>query len=519
MKTSLQNFLTSLREANGPTRFVVGMAMVLILGVAGVSWYRSANPHMVFFRGDLESSEFSRVTSALGAKGIRFETSSARAPYSVWVESGRKHEAWNAVAIEGALDPGTRGIDTAGGTSAFDAAVERNQRADARHWQEVEKQLEVLSWVSRASVKASIPRTPVLGRTQLPTVSVVVSTRGLTRPTITQARAATRIVANAFCVPDERVLITDQEGTPLSPSEDEHGLAGILEFQSSYDDRETARAQQWLDRTYGPGVAVVSVKGDWTYERIESVDESLDPKTKAVLSDRTDESVEPVPAPVGGPAGVAANVQAATTPPANGRDATRTDSQKTYAYGSTTTHRVLSEPRLQRISVSLLLDESLREELATAEATVKGLVGFDATRSDSFSAAVRPMYGLERDEAGMPIAPAAQPLPEAPSATTGMLVEWGLELLAGAAFVFVLLRSLKKGSAKATSGGAAGASPNTELTHAILALQNGTEGDSSAEELARRHVEELLQADPDRVGALLSRWALGEDYYKQKVNA
>ncbi len=516
MKTSLQNVLNSLREANGPTRFVLGLAMLMILGVAGVSWYRSANPQMEFFRGDLESAEFSRVTSALGAKGIRFETSSGRAPYTVWVESGRRHEAWNAVAIEGALTPDARGIDTAGGASAFDAAVERNQRADARHWQEVEKQLEVLSWVARASVKASIPRTPVLGRTQLPTVSVVVATRGLSRPSITQARAATRIVANAFCVPDDRVLITDQEGTPLTPSEDEHGLAGILEFQASYDDRETQRAQDWLDRTYGPGVAVVSVKGEWTYERIESVDETLDPKSKAVMSDRLDESTDPMPLPVGGPAGVQANVTAAKAQVADAREATRSDSEKTYAYGSKTTHRVMSEPRLERISVSLLLDESHQDELAAAEATVKGLVGFDATRNDSFSAAVRPMFGLERDEAGMPVAPAAVPMPEAPSATTGMLVEWGLELLAGAAFVFVLLRSLKKGATPAAAAQPAG---DPQLTEAILALQNATEGDSSAEELARRHVEELLEADPDRVGALLSRWALGEDYYQQKVKA
>ena len=48
---------------------------------------------------------------------------------------------------------------------------------------------------------------------------------------------------------------------------------------------------------------------------------------------------------------------------------------------------------------------------------------------------------------------------------------------------------------------------------------SATEGESSAEELARRHVEELLEADPERVGALLSRWALGEDYYQQKVKA
>ena len=74
MKTSLQTVLNSLREANGPTRFVLGLAMITILGIAGVSWYRSANPQMEFFRGDLESAEFSRVTSALGAKGIRFDS-------------------------------------------------------------------------------------------------------------------------------------------------------------------------------------------------------------------------------------------------------------------------------------------------------------------------------------------------------------------------------------------------------------------------------------------------------------
>jgi hypothetical protein len=31
--------------------------------------------------------------------------------------------------------------------------------------------------------------------------------------------------------------------------------------------------------------------------------------------------------------------------------------------------------------------------------------------------------------------------------------------------------------------------------------------------LARKHVEELLERDPEKVSALLSRWALGEQFY------
>lgn len=512
MKTTFQNFLQILRNSNGPTRIVLGAASVLMLAIAGFSWYRSANPHMVFFRGEMDSAEFSRVTSALGTAGIRFETTAGRAPYSVWVESDRKHDAWNAVATEGALDSGSRGIDTNQGTSAFDAAIERNQRADARHWQEVEKQLEALSWVSRASVKASVPRGSMLGRRALPTVSVVVSTRGMVRPTITQARAATRIVGNAFGVPDENVVMTDQEGTPLAPSEGEQGLAGILEFQSAFDDRETRRAQEWLDRTYGPDVAVVSVKGQWTYERVESVDETIDPKSKALLSDRTDESVDAAPA-VGGPAGVQSNIQGARSQGSN--ESTRTDSSKTYTYGSSTTHRVQSEPVLERLSVSLLLDSSIETELDAATATVQGLVGFDEARGDLFSATSRTIFGIERDAAGLPIAPAPLEVPEAPSATTGMLIEWGLEALAGIAFLFVLMKSLKKGAS-----GTSEAAPDFDaegLNQALLTLQGGAS--NSAEEAARRHVEELLEADPERVGALLSRWALGEDYYQQKVKA
>ena len=65
------------------------------------------------------------------------------------------------------------------------------------------------------------------------------------------------------------------------------------------------------------------------------------------------------------------------------------------------------------------------------------------------------------------------------------------ELLAGATFLFVLLRSLR-GSKRA-------------LEQAIRG--EGALEDQDPELVARVTVEELVQSDPDQVSAILSRWA------------
>ena len=81
------------------------------------------------------------------------------------------------------------------------------------------------------------------------------------------------------------------------------------------------------------------------------------------------------------------------------------------------------------------------------------------------------------------------------------LFERGVELLAALAFLFVLFKSLKNGKFKGDAEGAesdAGEAPEEEI---------------DLELLARKRVEELLEKEPERVSALLSRWALGESFY------
>lgn len=512
MKDLLTSFLEALKATNQQTRIVIGAGVLMLLAVIAFSTYRAKNPHMEFFRGELTSQEFSSVTSALGQAGIRFETSSGGAPYAVWVESGMKYDAFTAIATSGALDPGTRGIETSGSSSAFDASMERTQRANARYWQEIEKQLEVLSWVQRASVRAAMPTRTVLGRRPEATVSVVLTTRGSLRPSRQQARDVYSIVQHAFSVPVENVTITDHHGVALLDTDTDDGLEGILAFESGFERTETERAQTWLDQTYGPGIARVSVAGEWTYERTEEVGESLDGKGMPV-SEETIATSTPTPSPVGGPAGLAANLNPAPQPQPQADPATMDETSKTYVYGTKTTHTVRTEPRLQRLSVSLLMDSSRASELEAATEIVKGLVGFVEER-DSFSGQSTELFGLERDEEGNPIAPTAIESPAPPSPMMQILLERALEVGAAAVFLFLLLRTLKKSRSPAEQR-ALDKQEEAEITRRRIQEENDTLTPQEIDPgvLQRRTVENLIDEDPERVSALLSRWALGEDFY------
>tara|TARA_R110002096_G_scaffold265723_2_gene459328 strand:- start:4828 stop:6381 length:1554 start_codon:yes stop_codon:yes gene_type:complete len=513
MKDLLTSLLEQLKNTNQQTRVVILAGFVALLAVVGFSTYRANNPHMAFFRGDLDPVEFNNVTSALGKAGIRFDTSTGGAPYSVWVDSTLVYEARTAIATEGALNPGTRGISTNGASSAFDASMERTQKANARYWQEIEKQLEVLSWVSGASVRAAMPTRTILGKRPQPTVSVVLTTRGSMRPSQQQARDVYSIVQHSFNVPMENVTITDHHGVALLDNDPEKGgLEGMLAFESSFETSETRRAQAWLDDTYGPGISKVSVIGEWAYERIEEVGETIDDKGKPV-SEATLATSTPSPSPVGGPAGVTANNNGAPAPSPTVEPATKDETTKTFAYGSKTTHTVRTEPQLQRLSISLAMDESRAADLESASSIVKSLAGYLDGR-DTFSSGTIKMFGLERDESGNPIAPTAMEMPSAPNPMVTMMFERGLEILAAGVFLFLLLRTLKKSRSPAEQL-VVQKRNEVEQTKRILEEGDGLEiKEIDPALLGRRTVENLIDEDPERVSALLSRWAMGEDFYE-----
>ena len=539
MNTVLQNLWQQLLQAGAPVRWALAACAGFALAITGFLVYRAQNPHFVVLAADLDAQSFNTAITALAGADIRYETSMGPAPYMIRVESGKKYDAMTAIHLSGEFLGGSRGITSglAGSSSVFLGQSERHQRTQKRIWEETEMQLERLNFVAKAKVSVSGGATSPLARLRPDErrASVVLTLRGLSRPTATETRALVGIVRGSTGVADDRITIVDQHSNVLFDGASGSGPDSVLAMEERFGRERTDAVQAILDRTFGAGVTVVGVTGQWKQVREESISEKLDP-VKTPRSQRSRKTSSPEWArSVGGPAGVAANTQSGTGGSAGGPTmelSTTNEEEKAYSFGRSTIHSVSQPHQLERLSISLVVDQSKSEELTKAEDLVKGFLGFNEERGDTLKSFAAEIPGLERNGEGVPVLPEPVKAPEPTSPMISILLEYGLELVAGIAFLVVLLKSLKGSRASAPrtapdgtiipagSGGAAAASGGSRRRSGQGGSSGEADGDPFEEEvdmdaLARAHIEELLRAEPEKVSALLSRWALSEDVYAE----
>jgi flagellar M-ring protein FliF len=517
MKELFQRLLERLGQAGPGTKALLAAGALAILGTFGFAAWKAERPSFRLLYSALEASETAAIQGALAGAGIRYQVSQPPGPFVIHVEEGRFYEAQNAVALSGALTRAPEGIQAGGGgaASVFLSAGERAQGVLKREWQELERQLQGLDFVTRASVSTSAPRSPFARQSAPPTVAVMLALRGGTELTREQAATVAKLVRFRFGVPAENVMISDQSGRALWDGGSGGGLGSgaedLFEHKRRFDEELAQRTNEVLDAVFGQGKAYVLVNSEWSHDESETVSEKYDPKG-VVVSETKSQSETPqgAAAPVGGPAGLTASlnpelvatgsVQTTGEPPV----ATTSEERRASLVGRETRLERRGSPTLGRLSVSLFLDDSLQERLQSAEQSVKASVGFDAERGDLFSSLVTPFASLPRDESGA-LLPPEKPEPlEAPSPMLEMLLGRGVEIAAGLAFLFVLLRALKGARAAGATKGAGAASGQGGAT---LAEELD---EIEVERLARARVEELLRSDPDKVGSILSRWAAEE---------
>lgn len=507
MNDLFRTLLEQLRKSNRQTRTVIGAGLLAAVLIGAVSMWRSANPSMSLLYGNMDKVQFGKVASALAQGGVRFRDSGPHPPYTIWVADADRSLAMQAVHGEGALEGAPTGIQTGTGSaaSAFLSQAEREQMAQKRQWEEAQAMLQAMSWIRTASLMTSPSRGGPFHNGQPATVSVMLDLDGVEFPDREQSQMVARIVRNCFGVPEENVVISDSRGRRIYDGSRDADLDGSLEFEQSFQRARSLAAQRFLDETFGPGLARASVTGEFSYEMVESLDESMD-AGKFLVTEESSKSQTPVGGTitgVGGPATTSAG-SVSGVGPASGRDeplATTQESRKQYLPGRRTTYQRQTQPTLLRMTVSLVLDESLAGRLADAEEALKGVIGFNSERGDSIHSMVQRLPGVDRDEQGQPL-PIDMPEP-APQGNplVSLALERGIEILAAAVFLFLLLRTLRRSSTPLVQ---------TESGNIVPKI-NEDEIDMDA--LARRHVEELLAREPEKVGALLSRWALGEDYF------
>ncbi len=504
----LQYLLEQLRGAGTGSKVIAGLVLVAVVAIASTAAVVARKPHFELLYGELSSSESARVQKALADAGIPFESSSPPAPFSVFVDRGARYKALHAAAIAGALERPSGGIlpEDGGFSTVFMSAGEREQVTMKRQWQEMELMLQELDFVAKAKVTTTGGERRSFGPDHPKTGSVMLQLR--TPKTLSRAQASTvaNLVRFGLGIEPANLNISDQSGNSLFDGSelDDNGVeAGDWLEQKRLFEREMAeRANEVLTSVLGPNKARVSVSSSWNNDLNTTVSEVADPKAKVILSETTSSSSSPQgESSVGGPAGVGSNtgafgVDQAGFPeePAAARSpapVAKTESGAREYWTPRETKRTVSlTPRLERLSVSLFLDESLAGQEAKLEQNVKAAVGFDEARADVFSTVLLPLYVPPVDDA------AAEPVeePSAPSPLLRMLLERGVEILSALAFLFLLFKTLK-GAKAAPSAEAAG---------------RAQDSDDVLELLAQAQIEELVKSDPARVGAILSAWAAEE---------
>lgn len=525
MNFDLQALFDGILKAPGRTKVVVLLSVLAVVAAIGLSGWISGQPHFVKLYSELSDQERVAVEKALATSSVRYRVSDFPGPFVIYVDDAQYDQAQIAVALAEALKTKPKGIESGenGPASIFLSTGERHQSMQKREWQEAERLLERLDFVSDATVTTSMPESSPL-RLQKPVmVSVALQLKNSTSLSEEQASNVAKLVRYRFGVPPENVVITDQSGRTLyDPSliEDTGRNARDLMAHSDAYDRDLAeKANRHIEAAFGVRKAVVSVTSQWNYDQSTVIDERVDPETVAVQSD-TKESQTPQggSSSVGGAAGVSSGAPAdfgvdnAAVPNGNGSGASgaisKTKEEKTtYETSRSRTQTVRTVPRLEKLFVSLVLDESLAPKKDEIQKIVAAAVGFDRTRQDVIEVSTTAFATPEAIEASETGADGENaPVEEGPNRLLEMLLQRGVEIVSAVVFLFLLFTSLKspKKKPEAATGGVSIVQGPSGATLTVGGGENQTNLDP--EVLARAQIEELVRTDPRRVGEILSRW-------------
>ncbi len=500
MTLDLQALLADLGKASPRAKFAAFLGLViLVAGITLASVY-SAKPHFVLLYSALDDSERVAVEKALASGRVSYRVSSPPAPFSVYVNDDQFDDAQIQVALAEALKRSPLGINsgTEGSASIFMSSGERAQAMLKREWQETERLLEQLEFVSRATVTSSLVEGSALRPRPPPTVSVALLLKGGNQLAAAQAQTVGKLVRFRFGVPRENVIITDQSGRVLydESEQSQTGLAGLepLEHAAHFDSTTAERVNAYLASAYGEDKVRVSVTSEWDFDHQTTVSETLDGESKEASIFKTETRT---------PQGEGTSQ---TAQPAASGAALATSKEETtqFEVPRQRLQTVRVSPVLKRLYVSLALDQSLAVRKAEVQTFVEAAVGFDSGRQDvigvtttDFAAITTKADAASGAGEGTEAADAAA----ADDSGQGMgeLMKRGVEIVSALAFAAVLLMSLKKGSAAKAEGGAAtgeaGAAGNLDVDAAAL---------------ARARIDELVRSDPRRVGEILTRWAADE---------
>ncbi|MDT8384220.1 MAG: flagellar basal-body MS-ring/collar protein FliF [Gammaproteobacteria bacterium] len=443
---------------------MLGLAASVALGVTIVLW--SWAPSFGVLYGALEEQDVSTVLDALQQNG--FEAKLDQATGAILVPTSSIHDARIKLASMGL----PKGV-----SAGFDALDEKNnfgvsqfmEKARYQRALEIElaRTISSLSNVKNARVHLAVPQQSVFVRNRKnASASVVVNLFPGRNLDEGQVSSIMHMVSSSVADMNiSNVTIVDQRGNLLSRGESTQKMAKTgaqFEYASRLENSYIDRIERLLTPILGSESVRAQVTADIDFTMSEQTQESFNPDTPALRSNQTLVEQSSGGSMNGGIPGALSNQPpgAATAPElvnggveggvnggANGSSNSHRKEIKNYELDKTISHTRFSMGRLRRLSVAVVVDDSLitaadgsltrtqrtPEELDRLSNLVKEAVGFNAQRGDTLN--------IMNSSFTMPVTP--EELPEVPLWEQGWAQDVAKKSL-GALLVMLLLFGVLK---------------------------------------------------------------------------
>lgn len=467
-----------------------GIAAVIVALMVFIAWRGSHGP-MAYLYTDLTPSSAAVVTERLSAEQIPYEL--ADNGRAVMVPTERVAKLRMDLANEqvgGTLGYEILDRQDSFGMSASKARINKTRAIEG----ELARSIETITAVRRARVHINLPERALFETdSQAPTASVTLRTGGRIAPQ--QVAAIRALVAGAVPgLSPDAIALVDQSGTLLARAGDERGAFGIESRQIALEARLKQQVETLLGRIVGAGGVRAEVSAQLDMEDMREESETYDPDL-AVLQrtttvERSDENTET--SALGGAVTVSnalpENDQAADQEARRSRG-TEVSEEQVWANSSKRTTRIRQGGRIERLTVSVLVDGAYIEgpggdvqyqarsqaELDRYARLVRNAIGFDAARGDSVvveNLRFVPPEGTEAPIAGLPLGlTRSDVVPMIRTVLLGLL---------GLAALVLVIRSLKGGGAARITQQLPSLAPESNEAKMKRLLERAANGDEEA---------------------------------------
>jgi flagellar M-ring protein FliF len=388
-------------KALGTARLAaMGMVAAGLLALLAVLVLRGAGGggQMALLYADLDLRDSAQIVEQLNRKHISYRLLSNGS--QILVPSDQVAEARMTLARDGLPAGGSVGYELfdRGDGLAFTEFQQKINETRALEG-EIGRTIKAIRGIRQVRVHLVLPRREPFARDrQDAQASVMLTMVGAQRLDREGVQAILNLVAAAvpgltprnIAVVDSRGDLLARAGTPVGPTAE---AASADEVRRATELRLSRAVEEMLERSLGPGRVRAEAAVRMNYDRVNETQETYNPDGQVARSSQT-VTTNSRTTEQNGAVSVQNNLPNADagTPPAAGAQEGRQEETTNYEIGKTVRTLISEQPRIDRISLAVMVADTLdankawqplpAEDLARIATLVKSAIGFDEKRGD-----------------------------------------------------------------------------------------------------------------------------------------